>query len=901
VKDQLKNFLEWLKEETPSGVWSRGVVLSKSNAFELVAKTTDEIKITLQTPERLLAFSITLWPVDEDAFCDCGAKTLPCAHIVGAALACERGIKASRQPWVEYDLSFPFKLTRWICDATSRTLLETPLIDLVAGIQSGRISKPLPRTLPQDLRVDGLMQKKATPEEWMALLKELKVFKNGKPVEWVRAEPPRVLIQNQSLPPKVALHVQVLWTPPQGFLQCDDFWMCEKEANTVLMPDAGMPAVSFSRTGPEVEFFLTETLPELSARDAVIEWLPPGPVPLMMDLEPELEFKAEALSNGEIAVTPRIVYGHPKIAEVSHPKLEFLEVGRIPKRKPVAEQILLRKLRSEYHLGADAPAKFPAQDAQSLLKRIAGDGHTLWLNEPTRNLLKPQTYIPAFRIDGGRIKFHFANRKNQDVSIPIEQLERHSSSGSFLVDSLGEPGILPDTLDPALLRTLLHLCKKQEQRGLNRAELRLAKIAIEPRAVAASPLTTNGSDNGIFPVLARLRTYQETGIAFLASHKREGTGCLLADDMGLGKTLQTIAVLEKGSLIVAPSSLVSNWADEIRRFRPELNVEIFLGTGRALKTEGSITLTTYGTLRASVEDLSAVDWSMIVLDEAHQIRNDQTQVHQACRALSASFRVALTGTPMQNSIRDLFGLFSFLNPDLFESAQDLAERVQDSAPFMLRRTKAEVLKELPPKTKITHAIELSTEERQNYQATFWAAGQEFQERFADHDVTPLQVFELLLRARQACCGASKLSALLELVQELTAEGHALLVYSQWTKTLDTIEAQLDAHGISSERLDGSTRDRATVVRDFQKNQTVQVFLLSLHAGGVGLNLTRADHVIFFDPWWNPFVEEQAEDRAYRIGQEKPVFIHRLICKDTIEEGVIHLQAAKQEGFRGLFS
>jgi SNF2 family DNA or RNA helicase len=413
----------------------------------------------------------------------------------------------------------------------------------------------------------------------------------------------------------------------------------------------------------------------------------------------------------------------------------------------------------------------------------------------------------------------------------------------------------------------------------------------------------------------QLRDYQKQGVYWLS--QQNTAGAILADDMGLGKTVQTLAVVQSPALIVAPTSLLHNWKDEAAKFRPDLRVNVFHGTNRAWDATADLTITSYGILRSDlntfVEESRDRPWQMMALDEAHQIRNQETLAAQSAYRVPAAMKVALTGTPVQNKRSDLYSLFEFISPGLFRSESEMKPELV--SPFVLRRKKDEVLKELPPKTQMLHEIELREAERGRYQSVWAAAKAQIVGQLAQGEkANPLSMFEALLRARQACdhtglflesdwqLKSSKLNYLMQMVRELTEAGHSVLVYSQWTKFLDRIEVELNGSSSGSsmpyERLDGSTTNRAQVVRDFQNASEAKVFLLSLHAGGVGLNLTRASHVIFCDPWWNPFVELQAEDRAYRMGQEKPVTIHRLICADTVEEKLIRIQKQKMMDAKG---
>ena len=401
----------------------------------------------------------------------------------------------------------------------------------------------------------------------------------------------------------------------------------------------------------------------------------------------------------------------------------------------------------------------------------------------------------------------------------------------------------------------------------------------------------------------QLRDYQKTGVSWLSEKSTTLQGAVLADDMGLGKTVQTLASLQAKALIIVPTSLLLNWKNEAARFRPDLNVQIYHGQNRTWDERADVTLTTYSLLRLEPKRFLDVNWKTVVLDEAHLIRNPETQAAIAATKLNAEFRVALTGTPIQNRIRDLYSLFQFVAPDFFASESDLDPKL--TAPFFLRRTKEEVLKELPPKTHLEHWVEFTDAERSLYDSIFAAAKKEMLERLDESEtLSPFTLFEILLRARQVCDHpglidparwnqeSSKLTEVLDLTHELLESGHSVLIYSQWTQFLNRLETEFQGQ-TPYFRLDGATTNRGEVVEQFQNSSKPTVFLLSLHAGGIGLNLMKASHVIFCDPWWNPFVELQAEDRAYRMGQEKPVTIHRILVANTIEVQIRELQKQKK--------
>jgi SNF2 family DNA or RNA helicase len=398
-----------------------------------------------------------------------------------------------------------------------------------------------------------------------------------------------------------------------------------------------------------------------------------------------------------------------------------------------------------------------------------------------------------------------------------------------------------------------------------------------------------------------------------------GFGALLADDMGLGKTLQVLCALRGRALVVCPTSVLHNWAEEIRRFRPGLSVCLYHGPSRRLDRAADVTLTSYAVLRLDADALGAVDWDVAVLDEAQAIKNPASQAARACFGLQASWRVAMTGTPVENRLEELWSQLHFVSPGLLGSLASFQERwarpiaagepgVAETLrvrirPFVLRRTKGAVAPELPPRIERVLRVELDAEERSVYDAVRAAARRDVVEQLAA-GASPLAALEALLRLRQAAChrglvpgqeaaGSSKVELLVEELETAVAEGHKALVFSQWTSLLDRVEPVLRRAGIEWLRLDGATRDRGGVVARFQDEPGPPVLLISLQAGGTGLNLTAADHVFLLDPWWNPAVEAQAADRAHRIGQTKTVEVHRLVAADTVEERVLALQSRKR--------
>jgi superfamily II DNA or RNA helicase len=401
-----------------------------------------------------------------------------------------------------------------------------------------------------------------------------------------------------------------------------------------------------------------------------------------------------------------------------------------------------------------------------------------------------------------------------------------------------------------------------------------------------------------------LRPYQLEGFRWMARLLGAGLGACLADDMGLGKTVQTAALLAHRpgpALVVAPTSVAANWKAELARFAPGLRVRV-LGEGNRLAgaAPGDVIVASYGQL--SREELQTVPWDLVVLDEAHAIKNADTRRAQASRQLQARARLALTGTPVENHPEELVSLLGWLLPDLadrFQGAGDAETLKLLAAPFLLRRRKCEVLKELPPRTDLTVRVELDEVE-----TAFHGALLERCRAEAEVGGT-LHLLAALMKLRRACAHpalvdpayqgpGAKVDLLLDRLATLREEGHRSLVFSQFTDLLDLVQARLDQIGISFCRLDGTmpAKIRQRAVTAFQAGAT-DVFLLSLRAGGTGLNLTAADDVFHLDPWWNPAVEDQASDRAHRMGRTGPVTVHRLVAAGTVEERVLALHERKR--------
>ncbi|MGK3964807.1 DEAD/DEAH box helicase [Sorangium sp. So ce118] len=656
-----------------------------------------------------------------------------------------------------------------------------------------------------------------------------------------------------------------------------------------------------------------------------------------------------------LSVVPSLVYGDPPEARIENGRLVHLS-GPVPVRDEAAERVLLVRLRDELHLIPGRRVDFDGAEAIRFASRLEA-WDTRAFSDARGEIFGRAELSPRFVINDRTFDVEFelstgqgegagdegdgagAPPKRADAAavirawhdglplvpllgggwapLPAAWLEKYGARVADLLAARRDDKEVP----PAALPALAALCDEIEHprpSGFDKLMPLLDGFASLPEAPLPADLT------------ATLRPYQRRGVDWLSFLRDAGLGAVLADDMGLGKTLQTLCAVRGRTLVVCPRSVVHNWADEIRRFRPGLRFAIYHGARRALDPAADITLTTYAVLRNDVELLAAQAWNVVVLDEAQAIKNPDSQAARAAFALRAELRVALSGTPVENRLDELWSLLHFTNRGLLggrSAFQDrygrpIADGVQGAAaelrqkirPFVLRRMKREVAPELPPRSEMVLYCELEEAERDLYEAVRAATRKDVVAKLAE-GASVMAALEALLRLRQAAChpalipgsspGAadmppasrvtpsSKVMRLLEALEECVADGHKALVFSQWTSLLDLVEPHLTEAGIPFNRLDGATRDRGGVVAAFQSAGGPPVMLISLKAGGTGLNLTAADHVFLLDPWWNPAVEDQAADRAHRIGQHRPVMVHRLVAKDTVEEGILALQERKR--------
>ncbi|MEM7475991.1 MAG: SNF2-related protein [Planctomycetota bacterium] len=563
-------------------------------------------------------------------------------------------------------------------------------------------------------------------------------------------------------------------------------------------------------------------------------------------------------------------------------------------RRPSTINIEVTSNEDWFDLHGDV--KFDEQHASlpALLKALQKGDHFVVLDDGSKGIL-PEEWL-------GRLGGISSTGETQGDSI------RFRPTQALLLDSL-----LAEHQNVTKDRNFSKWCKKLE-----------AFSGVKP---AKEPRSFKGE----------LRPYQQQGLGWFKFLQEFQLGGCLADDMGLGKTIQVLAMLErrrsrripkgqnkKPSIVVVPKSLIFNWLDEAARFTPKLQVLDYTGIERkqslANQPDFDVLLTTYSTMRIDIESLQKRDFDYAILDEAQAIKNPNSQVAKAARLLKSDHRLGMTGTPVENSLGDLWSLFEFLNPGMLTAKaakyfnkskenSDLRLKALGQAlrPFLLRRTKQEVLTELPEKTEQTLLCEMTPKQTKLYKELREHYRLRLAKKVKEEGLAKVKihVLEALLRLRQVACDprlvdpesqvrGAKLDLLRDSIQELISEGHKVLVFSQFTTLLGLVRNDLKQAKIPFEYLDGKSRKRAESVRRFQENDAASVFLISLKAGGHGLNLTAANYVFILDPWWNPAVEAQAIDRAHRMGQQNAVTAYKLIAKDSVEDKIVKLQKSKRD-------
>jgi superfamily II DNA or RNA helicase len=940
-------------------IWSRGVQLARADAVSVEEETERDISLRVVTRGGLHAPLVTLHPGDEDWECSCNGTDDPCEHVAAGVIAIRQAMKSGKRLPAQGEGRgrIVYELTERAGELQMSRSIEldnkrTPLPASLTAIATGRAKAPDFVATPADVEIERHLGSRShsapSSPALTQILKRLegsdRVLLNGHPIH-VESEPLGLLVRVVEAPGGVRLFAEQDRRIQRAFRN-----------GVVLGPNAIHPLASNRLNGREMadlprgRFYaddhlaelVTDVLPDLEARVPV--QIETTKLPDVRRGErPRACIEVQREGDG-LRVLPTLVYGKPAVARIDGGRLVHLGGGEVPIRDKTAEQAETTRLRSELGLRPGIPVELAADQAIAFATRLSNSSlevvgkahHDFQLRgELKASLVVEDDHVEIdFDLEtdpAGSFRETGASAKKTRASAQAV-LRAWSQGTSVVALDGGGFGTLPEGWLAKYGNRVADLLGALDSKG------RVARYALPDLANLCEDLDqpTPISLEGLRPLLegfegipradlspeldSVLRPYQRQGVDWLVFLRRAGLGALLADDMGLGKTLETLCAIEGRCLVVAPTSVLHGWIREIERFRPSLSVGLYHGPGRSLDPGASVTITSYALLRQDVDILAAETWDCVVLDEAQAIKNPESQIARAAHRLDAKARIALTGTPVENRLEELWSQLHFLNPGILGGRADFRDRYarpiadgdtevaarlrQRIRPFVLRRLKADVAPELPPLSEIVLDCELSPEERMVYDSVRAAAVREVVEQLrAGGNV--MAALEALLRLRQAAChsslvpgqaedaSSSKLETLYARLEEAVADGHKALVFSQWTSLLDRVEPGLRERGIEWLRLDGSTRDRGDIVDRFQSGAGGPVMLLSLRAGGTGLNLTAADHVFLLDPWWNPAVEAQAADRAHRIGQDRPVVVHRLIARDTVEEGILKLHERKR--------
>jgi superfamily II DNA or RNA helicase len=819
----------------------------------------------------------------------------------------------------------------------TRTPLAGSLIGFVGGVRSGRIAKPLPAISPPDYQVDECLEKLRSGETpaSQAFSFVHRIFKAledsgarvelGNDVVRVAAKPVTQMIVIKALKDgAVELSVQSSLAADEefepGIVRTGDTLRVLDSVPSVLLGGVRVGRAKQKWELSKFNDYLRSAYPTDKTKytfmwDGLNE-------PEVVYPRPRIQIDVQADDSGEkVARTfvARLLYGKPIDLEVfpDGKSIEAPGTGRVVVRDETRERELLMRLKDELNLTLRSPKRFEDREAIAFEQAVEKA-----FGAVAKSKSKKETLSAGLEFGWNGKEFKFSTAKGAGQVGVASVLEAFQSGQSFVKLEDGGFGELNEEWINAHIHELRALLWRMgSKQPLTKAhKIRFASLSSKTDSkkgvdeVVESLFGREKKPPKPYPLQGiQLRPYQDAGVEWLSSWKARGLGCCLADEMGLGKTIQALAVLDGKSLLVVPKSLIGVWEQAIRLHRTDLAARVWVGSNRAPEVitkvaKNEIIILTYGVLRSDVELLRTIEWNMTIFDEAHVLRNRETLSARAAAELQSKVRIALTGTPIENRVEDWWSLQNLINPGISDTRSDVPEW---SKWFVMARKKREVLKDLPEKVEELYPVVLDSKEHDLYRGLFALLSTEVLEQLGAETPVWSSVFEALLRLRQACVDpallpagmrsdefdrmeSSRTVALMERLEEVIARGEKALVFSQWTSFLDRLELALDRRNIERLRIDGTTRDRSGVVDKFQTDATPSVLLLSLKAGGVGLTLTKANHVFLMDPWWNPQVESQAMDRAHRIGSMKTVFVTRFVSHGTIEERVVNMQESKRK-------
>ncbi len=927
--------MDAVRKATRDDIWSRGLQLVREDRVLGLSEDEEEVILSVVPQGRARPATVHLWPKDADWSCDCAATLRPCVHIAAAAIALRRAKEAGNSlpsgDGVRGVASVGYRFSR----TDQGMLLERVVVggekeEALTGPISGAHSGPARLSftdadgeaeIAMARRFGSIVPRERLPRLFRALSDLSDITLDGEPVR-VSETPvvPHGWVEDHGN----GFRLRIVRDPSisevfgNGMVRCDNRLHyigdgeLSREQRRVLTR-----GIVFSID--EVGQLVGDMIPRLEKKIPV--HVRTKRLPQVDSSPPRLVIETKKQGDA-LVVRPVIVYGDPPTAKILRGELEVLG-DTVPIRSERSEQRLVRQLGEEMRMALGIESRLQGMAAVRFVDRIDRFSGEI-TGSGIKHFRRVGPIEPEIQIEGDRVNADMGGADPQEViaawvagdelvslptggwaPVPVDWLDQY---GDRLADLLAARDATGRVARHALF-DLARLCEELDHPPP--PQLAGVRALVDDfDGIPDAPLPEDFTGD--------LRSYQQTGINWLNFLRNAEMGGVLADDMGLGKTIQALCMIRNKTLVVAPRSVLRNWENEASKFRPGLKVSIYHGPDRKLDDSADLIITTFALLRGDQEKLTKIPWDMVILDEAQAIKNPQSQVAQAAFKVEANFRLTLTGTPVENRLEELWSQMHFVNPGLLSGRKDFDERYAQPIsradtgvakhlrdrirPFILRRLKKEVAPELPPRTEQILRCQLTGSEREVYNTVRVATQAKLMERAGAPNV--MAALEALLRLRQASChsglvpgqqaeGSSKIELLVETLTSVIAQGHKALVFSQWTGMLDRIEPHMANAELPYVRLDGQTRDRQGVVDTFQADDGPPVMLISLKAGGTGLNLTAADHVFLVDPWWNPAVEDQAADRAHRIGQDKPVMVYRLVAEDTVEERIIALQQRKR--------
>jgi superfamily II DNA or RNA helicase len=956
------DFLTIMREASSPALWSRAIELSRRDPFVPERVTDEVIAGRMMGLDQKLAFEVELFDADQEWSCTCQDREDPCVHAVAMAIVVKRRTadewreiikinaqgdasksqaNQNRNGVITYRFSRlkeSLRFERVVVGQGREHALVSSLLTHITTLKADVIAVPnqFDYQVEQSLENDrhGTLRTETMHRLLRALRQAPKVLLDMQPVQ---TSDEKVGLIVEITDDGAAVALRGMRDPRITEVFANGVALCGRTLHPAVVPEFTQQESDIMRRGgkyfpQEMHRLETSILPALSAKVRVVN--KSKRIQIAEHIEPRLRLRI-ADTGTRLNIEPVIVYADDE---------DKLFVDRrgmhvVGTAKVARDEIAERRLRDEAFrktginwgeikevavsegldwivgTGARHPDLLRTQD----LTRYRNSGGLVltWVNEGGQIGLMSE-------YNGKKKLFSLSSDDHAgSVSSMLQRaqsaIERGESSIPWLDGTYVSLPIAWLAANRVLIQSVLS-ARTSDGRAL-------------ARLVSGATASDGESDNDAESMLAHrsmqwpivqpfagfvgaLRPYQQHGLNWLSSLFADGVGGILADEMGLGKTVQILACMPKNTLIVAPSSILSNWRSELAKFRPDLKVVIHHGSQRGvLSRDADVVVTSFGLLRQDEKEFSLRTWEMCVIDEAQYVRNPETQSYQSVQSVKAKVKLAVTGTPIENKMTDLWALMNLVNEGLFGSRTSFqkmlgqgVEKGQKSAiaeirrlvsPFMIRRKKSKVATDLPDRIESVVRIDLNDDERRVYEGL----RQEAQTMMRDSSVKAFNMLPALLRLRQSCCHlgllpnlsertSTKTDRAIEMIQEITGDGGRVLLFSQWTSFLDLIERRLNETGITHLRVDGGTANRGEIVSQFQNGEG-DVMLLSLKAAGVGLNLTAADHVFIMDPWWNPAVEAQAADRAHRIGQTKNVMIHRFVAEGTVEERVLALQEHKQ--------